>query len=841
MLDFLPNKKMTSLILSLILILSVITMPVFADDAVITEHNTYVLNRDGNGEPLYRYQSPCMIGYDFNNQYGGNGVPIQAFVYTMYNAVTQKHFPTYCGDINITAVQGTDYRRLNLEDSSFSGNAAGKVRAILTEGFYIIPIDGESDADHAARVNAKTAELAKASGAEDLTTGEAIAATQAAIWRIVHGPELSFPKFCRYVFNPTNTKYGSLCSYSELRYKNNTLINTTIETAYNYLISLDPVAATERTVSAASFTDLNDPVFTQNADGSYDVSITVTVDVDMDADDTLTLKAELTDSYISKTSLASGSQVVTLTLKNVPASLISDDVTLSISGYQTSAGYFLFDAEGARGASQTMVGYDNSRLPVYAEVLAKEDRVLNIQKLTKVAVGNDSYENKPLSNIAFDIFPVATREEYLSGAVTLPNASEYVHPALADYTLITDENGEASLNFLHFGLPDGIYLVAEHPHPSIVSPIEPFYLHVPSTDPLSGEPIYDITIKPKNNVKGSVHIEKDVIAIGNDESSVNAYEAHTWIIGSTIPEDIATGQHYMISDTLDNRLDYLGNVAVVLEKNGEESDILLTVGTDYKLTVTDADSLSEGKPSDSFTIELTTGGMNRIAGIIGDNNFNSYMLRVYFDAQINANAEMGTQIPNRADLEYVNSVNFEFYEESDIPVVYTGGLNLLKVDARDSSVTLSGAAFELYRAATPDEIASNDPRLIEIADVVGKVIKVSFFNNREMQGDKVTTATSGEDGKVSFYGLSYGKYFLTETTAPSGYNLLGKTIELTVNESSHNDDKVIIIENTTGNVLPSTGGVGTTVFIVTGISVMSIAAIFLCIDKRRRQHHKHCH
>ncbi len=74
--------------MSVFLILSSVIIYGYAADAEITEVDTYVLNRDGNGESLYLYQSPCMIGYDLNNQYGGNGVPIQAFVFTMYKSAT---------------------------------------------------------------------------------------------------------------------------------------------------------------------------------------------------------------------------------------------------------------------------------------------------------------------------------------------------------------------------------------------------------------------------------------------------------------------------------------------------------------------------------------------------------------------------------------------------------------------------------------------------------------------------------------------------------------------------------------------------------------------------------
>ena len=432
-------KKTLSFILSVLLIVFVAVPHVSAAEAEITEDDTYVLNRDGNGEQLYQYQSPCLIGYDLDNKYGGNGVPIQAFIFTMYNSVTGEHFPTYCSDINIAAVQGTSYRRLNLEDSSFSGNSAGRVRAILQKGFYIIPIDGESDADHAARVNAKAAELAQAAGIENLTVGEAIAATQTAIWQVIHGSVVSFPRFCRSVFNPRNTKYGSLCSYNELRSKNIELINTTIKAVYDYLLSLEPVAATEKTVSPASFTDLQDPVLVPNTDGTYNISVTTTVDVDMSSGDSLTLRAALNDDYYAETELSANSSTVTLTIRNVPAKAASGDVTLSISGYQTAEGFFFFDAVGGRQTSQAMVGYNNSRLPVYAEVVAQDERILNIYKTANVAVGDDSYERKPLSNIAFDIFPITTMDEYLTGNVDLPDATEYSYPDLAEYTLITDE------------------------------------------------------------------------------------------------------------------------------------------------------------------------------------------------------------------------------------------------------------------------------------------------------------------------------------------------------------------------------------------------------------------
>ncbi len=369
----------------------------------------------------------------------------------------------------------------------------------------------------------------------------------------------------------------------------------------------------------------------------------------------------------------------------------------------------------------------------------------------------------------------------------------------------------------------------EHSHPSIVAPIEPFYLSIPSTDPHTGDYLYNIEIKPKNEVKGGVHIEKDVISVGNNEGSVNAYESHEWIIGTTIPEDIAAGLSYVITDTLDARLDFLGNVSVILEKNGEDF-LTLTEAVDYSYTAAEVGSPEEGSVADSFVLKLTAVGMSRISDAIGTDSFGNYMLRTYFSAQINSNAEMGKNIPNRAELSYTNAVNFEFSEKSDTPVVYTGGINLIKADSQNNSIMLSGAVFELYRPATENEILFGATCITEIPGVTQKVIKVSFFNNAELSGERVTSVTSDAEGKAAVYGLAYGIYYLAETEAPAGYNTLNEAIALTINESSHTEQNKIIIENSTGILLPETGGFGTAIFTVAGILLSGGAIILLFTD-----------
>lgn len=646
-------SRMTGLLLAL-LITVFCFLPTGVYGAEITENDLYVFDRDGNGNSLYQYQSPCMLGYDIEEQNGGNGVPIQAFIFTLYNTKDNKVVTTYCTDINVTALQGADYHRLNLEDSTFSGNSAGLIRAILKNGFYLNPYDYASEEEHVEAINTKVAGLAEAAGVDSLTTGEAIAATQAAIWRAAHGPILTFPKFCRYVFNPTNTQYGSYCSYNELKNKDNALINSTIEKVYKYLLSLDPVPASQRVVSPASFAELNEPVFKLNDNGKYDVSVTTTVDLDLINNETLTLKAELA-GYTAEKTVSDGKQKVTLTITDVPADIASKEVTLSLSGYQTAYGYFLFDAEGERGSSQTMVGYDSSRLPVYASVVATENRSLNIHKSTASGV--------PISDIIFDIYYVAS----FDNADTLPDASEQPVPDLPDYSVITNQNGYASLNFTQYGLPDGVYLVMERYSPKVVAPIEPFYLYVPTA--LSTGTIYDIDVYPKNDLIG-------------------------------------------------------------------------------------------GDPG------------------------------------------------------------------------LKGGIQILKVDS-DDNTPLSGAVFEVYRTATPDEIAQGGDQLTNIPDVPGKVLPVSFYNNAELDGDEGYTVTSDQNGKIGIYGLKFGTYYLVEKQAPDGYNPMNTSLEFTINEESHLDDHTITVKNHKGSLLPNTGGPGTEIYTFCGAVLVLTASLFLILKKQK--------
>ena len=108
-------------------------------------------------------------------------------------------------------------------------------------------------------------------------------------------------------------------------------------------------------------------------------------------------------------------------------------------------------------------------------------------------------------------------------------------------------------------------------------------------------------------------------------------------------------------------------------------------------------------------------------------------------------------------------------------------------------------------------------------------------------------------GEVTIDGLATGTYYLTETKAPDGYNKLTEPVTVIItaitdaenNTTDNNNvmdkadgnpltDKTLKVANLSGGLLPSTGGIGTTIFYVVGGVLVVGAAILLMTRKRVR-------
>lgn len=181
-------------------------------------------------------------------------------------------------------------------------------------------------------------------------------------------------------------------------------------------------------------------------------------------------------------------------------------------------------------------------------------------------------------------------------------------------------------------------------------------------------------------------------------------------------------------------------------------------------------------------------------------------------------------------------------------VVFTYELDTTKVDGTDTTKVLKDAEFKLYR-----KNSSNTNEYVKVED--GKV------KGWTTNADEASVLKSGNDGKFVVKGLDDGTYYLKETKAPSEYNLLASDIKLEIKATTTNgqnwngtDEALTAIEikvndgNTTsgtngtvsttvennkGSVLPSTGGIGTTIFYVIG-GILMVGAGVILVSRRRR-------
>lgn len=224
---------------------------------------------------------------------------------------------------------------------------------------------------------------------------------------------------------------------------------------------------------------------------------------------------------------------------------------------------------------------------------------------------------------------------------------------------------------------------------------------------------------------------------------------------------------------------------------------------------------------------------------------------VKYTAKLNDKATAGTTDKNKATLEYSNNPNNNGEGtgktvETEVKV-YTFKLALTKVasyaegTAEENKIKLANAEFTLKNA---------DGKFATVVN--GKITGWVASNG--------TTLTSDVNGLINVDGLDAGIYTLTETKAPAGYNKLADPIILTIT-SSIGDDGILTdlkasytadgkadvhttgavkdtgtvsleVTNNSGAQLPSTGGIGTTIFYAVGIILMAGAVFFVVRRKR---------
>lgn len=297
----------------------------------------------------------------------------------------------------------------------------------------------------------------------------------------------------------------------------------------------------------------------------------------------------------------------------------------------------------------------------------------------------------------------------------------------------------------------------------------------------------------------------------------NPVKSTTANIGDSIHYhvQITVGQganNYVFYDKIASGLKYHENniVPFKVQITTSRTDIVKPEQNEYTL------SLDANKTS--FTLTFIDKFIQKLSA--GD--------KIYLDyfATVTADAQTDTALRNTAYLNYGNNQK----TTDDYADVYTYTIPVLKYTTLKDGTekNLSGAKFKLYRD-------SKD---------VNNIVKFDKNNNTYTYNSKGTVEEleSGNNGYVYINGLAAGTYVLEETKAPEGYNKLKDPITITVNQKTDGKKEILAsnvdtygtvkVLNNKGSLLPSTGGMGTTLIYLIG-GVLVLGSGFVLMNKKR--------
>lgn len=321
----------------------------------------------------------------------------------------------------------------------------------------------------------------------------------------------------------------------------------------------------------------------------------------------------------------------------------------------------------------------------------------------------------------------------------------------------------------------------------------------------------EVTIHDKNDVP----FEKEA-----DDVNVEVGQTVNYTITGKVPD--ATGfttYDYTIKDTMTSGLTFKNDVTVKL-MNGDTVVKALAAGTDY-----------------TYTAE--TNGFELTIKVLDLQAYVGKTIKVTYSAVVNENAIASVQ-KNKATLTYSNDPT-NSTKTATTPAeekeTYSTKIVIDKFKDGEEETKLAGAKFVLFKNVTEVDKETGKETTSKLyykytAATETESAKVEWVDDIA----NATSVTTDVNGAAEFGGLAEGTYYLEETEAPDGYNLLAEPVAVTVsNESSKEAAELSItaeVANSTGSLLPATGGIGTTIFYMVGGILMAGAAILLITKKK---------
>ena len=356
---------------------------------------------------------------------------------------------------------------------------------------------------------------------------------------------------------------------------------------------------------------------------------------------------------------------------------------------------------------------------------------------------------------------------------------------------------------------------------------------------------WNVPITPKAEkptVEKKVYDNPDGTSTGGFGSSADhaINEKFQFQLTATLPDSTNRAYDYydkysvIFHDTLSNGITYDKDDeldSVVIKSNGNTYNI--TDSSKYTIDTTDLES------QNSFVVNIDVKACAKDAGF--DLN-DGATITVTYTAHLNDKAYVNTaggstNNINKVYLTYSNNPKDESSigktPESTPVYVYTYQLNNTKHQDTEKGPALEGACFRLYS----DE-ACTDQSEVQLYQKDG-----FYYPIKDVLGKEAVEMKSAANGTFNVKGLDAGTYYLKEITPPDGYSAC-KVIPVTIKADHSRNDQVnlegsnltndIVNIKAGGITLPSTGGIGTTLFYVVGGGLM-VAAIVLLVTKKRME------
>lgn len=317
-----------------------------------------------------------------------------------------------------------------------------------------------------------------------------------------------------------------------------------------------------------------------------------------------------------------------------------------------------------------------------------------------------------------------------------------------------------------------------------------------------------VTIHDKNDMP----FEKEV-----DKTNVDVGQIVTFTITGKVPDYTGfTKYTYKITDKMTDGLTFNNDVKVMVGSEDKTNDCTIA----YDAT----------NAPQTFTVSIPV--------LTKEYTFGA-KIEVTYTATVNENA-IAVISTNQAKLTYSNDPTTGATRDSQIEEqkVYTSKIVIDKYETGKPGTKLPGAEFVLCRKAPNDEA-----QYAAVQNNIKNTNKIQYYKWDETTKTvswvydiaNATKVTTDANGTASFDGLANGTYHLVETKAPAGYNQMTEAKEVTVAGSTTDSEKLSIkaeVANSAGTLLPSTGGMGTTVFYVLG-AVLVLGAVVLLVTKKR--------